>query len=468
MFKHLRTQPIMPFWAFALLILAAIACNAPGVGGDVEDLTPTVDVTPTAVVAAETDEEQEEEETEEPEEDSAEEPTPEPTPVPEDTGDDGGDQGGGLNMAFVQDVNVPDGTRFDAGAQFDKTWRVRNSGQSPWPQGTQLVYVRGNQLGGPASVTVPPTAVSNVIDVTVSMTAPSQNGEYQSYWRLREPGGQFFGPEVFVIINVGDDSSDGGDNDDSGDSDGGDGGDGGDEPPADGPDLVIRSFRTLEEAQSGIAVELEIIVKNEGNQTAGASVLQLDIDGQDNDPTYEVPELGSGEEATLTPEITLDDNETFKLTAAADINSAVAESNEGNNAAIIEVEVGEGIEVLSDGSLDIEGNDCADFDDGNEGSCDGDSDVLWWINSNDDEDRELRVENDAEIAVFGTGRPSYSDCKALDLDDNSIDGDVDDTDIPDGTYVCYETDDGNFGYFFVDDYGEELEVDYVTWDEDSA
>ncbi len=453
--KQLRSQPIMPFWVFAIFILAALACNAPGVGGNVDELTPTPATTPTPVVAAETDDEEEEETPEETEEEPEEEATSEPTPVPEDTGDGSSTEGGGFNMAFVQDVNVPDGTRFDAGTQFDKTWRVRNNGSVAWSQGTQLVYLRGNQLGGPGAVTVPPTAVNNVIDVTVSLTAPSNNGEYQSYWRLREPGGQFFGPEVFVIIEVANsDSDDNGDDNDNGDN----------EQSADGPDLVIRSFRTLDEPEANQEFELEIIVKNEGNQTAAESVLQLDIEGAD-DPTFETPELGAGEEATITPEITLEDEQTYKMTAAADIDGDVTETNEGNNAAIIEVEVGEGIDVLESGSLDIEANDCVDFDVGNEGACGGDSDVLWFVDTGDPDERELRVEDDARIAVYGTGQPSYDDCKSSGLDNNPIGADTDDNDIPDGTYVCFETDQDNIGYFLVDDYDDTLEVNYLTWDE---
>lgn len=462
--KQRRKPFVLPSLAFAVLVLAALACNAPGVSDSNEDLTPTVDITPTPVVAAEDDGEEEEETpepTEEPEEE--EEPQDEPTPVPEDSDTSDGE----LNMAFVQDVNVPDGTRFDAGTQFDKTWRVRNSGTLPWPQGTQLVYVRGNQLGGPASITVPPTAVNNVIDMTVSMTAPSQNGEYQSYWRLRSPGGQFFGPEVFAVIEVGG-GSDGGDDNDDGDSDGSSDGDDGGGEQADGPDLVIRLFGATEEAEAGIEFELEVIVKNEGNQDAAASVLDLDIEGGD-DSTYEVPALAAGEEARITPDVTLDDDATYRLTAAADINNDVSESNEGNNAAIIEIEVGAGIEILVDGSMDIEANDCADLDDGDEGSCGGSGDDLRWVvDTNDTDERELQRENDAEMAVFGTSRPSYSDCKASGLSSDDIDADVDDTDIPDGTYVCFETDEGNYGYILITDFDDTLEVDYLVWDEDSV
>ena len=33
---------------------------------------------------------------------------------------------------FVADVTVPDGTRYDPGATFTKTWRLRNIGTCTW------------------------------------------------------------------------------------------------------------------------------------------------------------------------------------------------------------------------------------------------------------------------------------------------------------------------------------------------
>jgi hypothetical protein len=46
-------------------------------------------------------------------------------------------QSGGctLNMAYVADVTIPDGTVMTPGNAFSKTWRVRNSGTCKWKDG---------------------------------------------------------------------------------------------------------------------------------------------------------------------------------------------------------------------------------------------------------------------------------------------------------------------------------------------
>ncbi len=41
---------------------------------------------------------------------------------------------------FVADVTVPDGTRYDPGATFTKTWRLRNAGTCTWTTSYTMVF----------------------------------------------------------------------------------------------------------------------------------------------------------------------------------------------------------------------------------------------------------------------------------------------------------------------------------------
>jgi len=104
--------------------------------------------------------------------------------------------------SWVEDVTVPDGTEFAAGAEFDKTWRLRSTGCLSWMSGTRLVFLLGDSMGAPASVPAPATAISGTADITVHMTAPNAPGEYTGYWQLQSPDGVYFGPQVWVSINV--------------------------------------------------------------------------------------------------------------------------------------------------------------------------------------------------------------------------------------------------------------------------
>ncbi|MBI3763682.1 MAG: hypothetical protein HY260_17705 [Chloroflexi bacterium] len=86
---------------------------------------------------------------------------------------------------FVQDITVPDATEFDAGQAFTKTWRVENTGTCAWAGEYSLVFVSGEQMGGPSAVPivgeVPPGAFYNL---SVNLIAPATSGIYSGQWRL--------------------------------------------------------------------------------------------------------------------------------------------------------------------------------------------------------------------------------------------------------------------------------------------
>lgn len=107
-----------------------------------------------------------------------------------------------LDAEFVVDVTIPDDTEVAPGEAFRKTWRVRNSGTCPWEPGTQLVYTAEDPLGGPPSVTVPPTTVGTMVDLSVDFEAPAAPGTYRSVWRLQSPAGELFGDKVYVQVVV--------------------------------------------------------------------------------------------------------------------------------------------------------------------------------------------------------------------------------------------------------------------------
>ena len=111
-------------------------------------------------------------------------PSPTETPAPACT-----DQ-----AQFVRDVTVSDGTLFEPGESFTKTWRLRNSGTCTWSKDYALVHSAGYSLLGP-DVMVLPTEVEpgELIDLSMSLKAPSIDGSYDGYWKLRNDAGAFFG-----------------------------------------------------------------------------------------------------------------------------------------------------------------------------------------------------------------------------------------------------------------------------------
>jgi hypothetical protein len=110
---------------------------------------------------------------------------------------------------FVADVTVPDGTNFTPGEAFVKTWRLKNTGTTTWTRDYLLVFVRGEQMGGPPTVAMPESvAPGETIELSVDMTAPERLGSHTGFWQFRTPAGQPFGigPEanqpIYVQINV--------------------------------------------------------------------------------------------------------------------------------------------------------------------------------------------------------------------------------------------------------------------------
>lgn len=112
---------------------------------------------------------------------------------------------------FVTDVTFPDDSRVDPGAEFTKTWRLKNTGTCTWNSNYAVVFDHGEAMGGSASKqittgTVPP---GETVDVSVNLKAPEAAGTYQGFWMLRNASGVLFGlgekadKEFWVKIKVG-------------------------------------------------------------------------------------------------------------------------------------------------------------------------------------------------------------------------------------------------------------------------
>jgi hypothetical protein len=103
---------------------------------------------------------------------------------------------------YVADVTVPDGTAVNPGEGFVKMWKVKNSGTCDWGEGYELVFVSGEQMGGPESVPLPSVPAGEEADISVDLVAPSEPGPHKGTWRIRPRGGPLFGTDLTVVIEV--------------------------------------------------------------------------------------------------------------------------------------------------------------------------------------------------------------------------------------------------------------------------
>ncbi len=104
---------------------------------------------------------------------------------------------------YWADITVPDGTDFKPGEAFVKTWRLHNSGTTTWTSEYNLAFLGGAQMSAPASMPLTSSvAPGDMVDISINLVAPQENGTYRGYWKMRNPGGQYFDFAIYVEIDV--------------------------------------------------------------------------------------------------------------------------------------------------------------------------------------------------------------------------------------------------------------------------
>ena len=136
---------------------------------------------PTQTITLEPPEEQTPTETAEP----TETPTKEPTQTPEVE----------CNVASFVSETIPDGTDFDPNEEFTKTWTLENSGSCTWDANYDVVFVEGDAMDAPASMSLTSGTVKpgETIKITMELEAPITPGRHRGEFKLRDQNGVLFG-----------------------------------------------------------------------------------------------------------------------------------------------------------------------------------------------------------------------------------------------------------------------------------
>lgn len=173
----------------SVLLITGIACSLSGAAGQTTPIVQTVVVIATSEPPTATAEPTQTEtalptETPLPPTDTPTvAPTATQTPIP-------------CNMAeFVADLNYTDGSDVLLGAEFTKTWRLKNVGTCSWNNTYKIVFVDGDDLNAPSSTKVTSSTIKpgESVDVSVKLKAPSSEGTYRAYFKLMAPDGTTFG-----------------------------------------------------------------------------------------------------------------------------------------------------------------------------------------------------------------------------------------------------------------------------------
>jgi hypothetical protein len=98
------------------------------------------------------------------------------------------------DILFTADITVPDETVIEAGETFTKTWELLNNGSCTWGSGYSLVFTAGEQMGSPDTQPLGQTVEPNeTIELSVTLVAPTEPGNYRGEWKLRSANGVLFG-----------------------------------------------------------------------------------------------------------------------------------------------------------------------------------------------------------------------------------------------------------------------------------
>jgi len=116
--------------------------------------------------------------------------------------DDADDDETPCNSSKFVSETIGDGTTYEAGATFTKTWTLRNAGSCDWTTDYEFVFEEGDRMGGASTVEVPSVVnPGDKITFSVDLTAPTTSGDYTGIWRMKAADGEKMG-KYWVKITV--------------------------------------------------------------------------------------------------------------------------------------------------------------------------------------------------------------------------------------------------------------------------
>lgn len=110
---------------------------------------------------------------------------------------------------FIKHVTISNNTSLASGELYAKIWQVKNIGTCAWGPGYKLIFLSGEQMGGPLEIPLPRTvSPGEIVDLRLDLTAPTFSASHAGKWMLSDPQEQAFGigidgqQPLEVVINV--------------------------------------------------------------------------------------------------------------------------------------------------------------------------------------------------------------------------------------------------------------------------
>ena len=106
------------------------------------------------------------------------------------------------NLAFIEDLTIPDNMVTTFGLALDKQWLVQNSGTCNWDSGYRLKHIGGGVLGAPEEIALYPARAGTQAAIQILFTAPFTEGVYESAWQAMDADGIAFGDLIYIRVVV--------------------------------------------------------------------------------------------------------------------------------------------------------------------------------------------------------------------------------------------------------------------------
>ena len=111
------------------------------------------------------------------------------------------------NSVFEGDVTIPDGTILKGGEDFQKIWKIRNTGTCKWDEGYALVYIGGSTPDlDPYTYKFTKSsdfvASGEAVNIGINLTTPCSKGKFEGTWRMQNDQGYYFGTNLSVYVEV--------------------------------------------------------------------------------------------------------------------------------------------------------------------------------------------------------------------------------------------------------------------------
>ena len=159
------------------------------------------------------------------------------------------------NQALFISETIADGTEFNVGQDFDKSWRLKNIGTCTWNTNYKILFADGDKMGGPSSKNLTiSVAPGEQYDFLVDLKAPNTAGTYKGFWKIADDQGKLFVHNLWVEIKAKAILA---------------------PPPLGKPDLIINEF-TISPAtpNADVNTHTKVRVKNQGTVDSGGFKVQ--------------------------------------------------------------------------------------------------------------------------------------------------------------------------------------------------